>query len=68
MAQELQDQIDSALSSVLSGGERIQQGDMSVGMAPLRDIYAISIEAKNRGERKTGRRPLFRQFNLGAMS
>ena len=58
----------AAVESVLTGGQSVTQGDMSVSKASLRDAHAVLMHEEQRQSRKTGRRPLFRGMNLGGIA
>lgn len=58
----------SAIESVLDGGQSITQGDLQVSRASIAATHAILVHEEQRAAAKSGRRPLFRGFNISGIN
>lgn len=58
---------EAAVESILSGGQQVSQGDMSVSQAPLSAVKSLLDHEEDKAARKAGLRPLFRNINLSGV-
>lgn len=68
MTTEIRDTAKDSVESTLTSGQAITQGDMSVAKPNLAQSYDVMRQEENRKAATSGRRPLFRNFNISEMT
>lgn len=63
----VRDKAKASVEAVLEGGQSVQQGDLQVSKASLAAAHDIQVQEESREAQRSGRRPLFRNFNLSEM-
>lgn len=67
MAETIKDAAKESVDKTLESGQTVTQGDMSVTRANLATAHKILKDEDDRKARRSGRRPLFRSFNLSGV-